>query len=558
MSKNTFNIDDARKALDALESKVDLLADAVENKISSEQTPTLQKAAIKKSTIKKVEMPSDIEVDSSDKYNTQPKNSALYHFNSNYRMFARDARKNLFQSKLFWFLIVLLPLIISLIEYIFAGWGVSHASVVRGGLVKVTADYINSFFIMPLTLMSLIIFPSFIATSRETNQLKRYTMKGMSRKQIYYSYMRFSLTYLTLLIFFWMGPWMIIMNLAVDSIWGNGIDPVFNNPWGLFFGMDHSMLKVIKDIDTQQTANYLNSLAVEQGVETWENITGADVYNSITNNSTSSDEGYKILMGWFGQLGIKIDEQSSEALRFILMNNEYTTTIINESNSIYIIEFDTRIRIAIPTYHDGIQEIAFFTLFILISFGINSVGFNKAMKVKSSRVLMGWGIGLWLFASIVQGSVGLLYEDLYKFDAIDKAFWNYFVMVLLMFLKWMFLLSPVTIMIVGLSFTTGWVVEPTVFEGFTSLPNGGEQIYQLQEWLINLVNTNPGLTVSQVYWVNNIIDYIDAVDSATYNPIIDPSLTTKIFYGLSAFWAMLWTFKTWMFKSRIVSYEAAR
>ncbi len=534
--------DEARIALDRVEAKLEELTSAVEKKLAEDKRGA-QRAPLAKTNVKPVEMPSDIEVDIHDKYNTQPKNSSLHHYRKNYKMFRKDAMRNVMKSKMFWIILVVMPIIFTFMEFTFTGWGILNDFIFPTGLTKVTADLVNWFMLMPILLLSLTVFPTFIAMSRENNQLKRYTMKGMSRKQIYWAYMRFSVIFLLIFIFIWMGPWILVLNKAVDNIWLTpeqiaAGEHVFTNPWSIFFGMDFHSVNMIDSIDADKIALQWNAhLAEEAGTLTGlDYINRDDVLQFLIDNSTNITA---ITDKYFEMTGIQLSFKDEDTVLMVLSSLDSSSM---DSNS-GVITLSKRVAYIVPAYHEGVDTIPFFTLLILFTLGINSVGFNKAMKVSSSRSLMGWGIGLWIFASIVQGSTSLLYTDVYKFDSVDKEIWNAVVMVLLFILKWMFLFSPVTIMIVGISLTSGLIATPEM----VTLPGWATQF--MNEFANNpLWQDVPALST-----INDVLGSVQVTDT-----LMSPNTTKWLFICISGLDASYWITKTWMFKSRIVSYEAAR
>ncbi len=534
-----FNAQDAREALDRVEAKLAHLSDVVENRLAEERGP--QRAApIMRSKVVPVEMPSDIEIDTNDKYNTQPKNSSLHHYGKNHRMFRKDAFRNVMKSKMFWILLVILPIIFTFVEFIFIGWGVMNNFIFTSGLTKISADLINWFMIMPLLLLSLTVFPTFIAMSRENNQLKRYAMKGMSRKQIYWSYIRFSTLFLMVFIFIWMGPWIKILNMAADNIWLTDEqlaagEHVFSNPWGVFFGMDYNSIQFKNSINVIDLTLMWNSNALENPDAGLAVVTVNDTINFLTDNMTSEaglaniETAYEQMTGF----AMSFNDPKAALEVFALLDADSMDNLGN-------VEFSERIALVVAATHEGIQALSFFVLFILLIFGVNSVGFNKAMKVTSSRSLLGWGIGLWIFSAVVQGTTSLVYKDIYKFNSIDKVVWNTVVMILLFVLKWMFIFSPITTMMVGISLTAGYIEQPEL----------NPYLEQINNFMDSYDPATAGLVVQAIYERLTLMDI--------YDPLINPQLTKEIFVGLSALCAIYWTVKTWMFKSQIVSYEASR
>ncbi len=561
--KSEFSIEDAREALNTIESKLEELVDVVEHKLG-EQTSTRQRAP--KSKVKPVDMPTDIEVDMHDPYNTQPMNSFFHNYGKNHRMFRKDALRNVMKSKMFWIMLITLPMIFTFIEYVLTGWGVYNGSVFPQGLSNVMADMVNWFIIMPLLLMSLIIFPTFIAMSRENNQLKRYSMNGMSRRQIYWSYMRFSIGTLFLVIFIWMGVWVPILNYATDSIWllpeefAAGAH-VFPNPWSLFFGFDLRALKGVSEFNVS-TITFQYNMIIISGMP---DASLGTYLEGINNGTLDTSSWLEVNTVGSALIGIDAIELHS-ILSQLGYDFEYKTNIESVQtyldNSTYdeltgVFTLSRRIFITIPTQHSGVKMPWFFIVVIFVMFGVNSVGFNKAMRVNSSRSLMGWGIGLWLFASVVQGTSGLLYNDIYKFNSIDEAFWNYLVMVLLFILKWMFIFSPVTIMMVGVSLATGWMEEPSILVLGDNANAFLDTVINNEEQILAMIDN--GLISDGIgKLIFSISDMLYTLRMNEYDPLINPEHITTIFISLTLVWAIMWTFKTWLFKSRIVSYEAAR
>ncbi len=544
-NKDNKNIEQAWEALGSLEDKVVLLTDVIEKELINESS-TMQRAP--KSKIKPVEMPGDIEVDVKDKYNTEPMNSLTHHYAKNHRIFRKDALHDVMHSKLFWIMLVIIPILFSLIEYILLGWMMTINAVPEYWLQKVIGELVNWFMLVPMLLSSLIIFPTFLAVMRENNQLKRYAMKGMSRKQIYCSYIRFTVGFLIAFSLIWLLVWMPIMNFTVDRIWltsdqiDNGVH-LFNNPWGIFFGMDYYESGGKGSFDYYEMNWYYNMLVtweLEDGrIDTFINAYTEGTINLsdwviIVNMKIASTMTYEDLQNLYKEMGID----------FQYLNIKDTSQLISGHANWGWFNFSNRIFYSREVHFSGVDVAAYFTLLMLVMVGINSVGFKKAMKVNSSRTLIGWGIGLWLFTSVVQSTSILMFKEVYTFNGIDSG-WNYVVMILLFILKWMFIFSPVTIMIVGLSLVSGYITVP--------------EVYVPHHIIISFLNVYEQSEILQGYYPTYFLSlvlypYMDVI----YDPLINPIIVKYSIVTLSGLWAIIWIFKTWLFKSRIISFEASR
>lgn len=205
--------------------------------------------ATAKSTKQKIVMPS---IDLSDPKNTQPNNRSFEHFGHNFALFSKHMFKSVMKSKLFWGLLVILPMIATLLEtIIFAevitsgfhhSYGVDYISVkVTNNIVSIVRlDFINYFFTMPLLVLGLITFPTFITQSREDNLLKRLRLAGSTKSQMYLFYILFAATFTIVVTLAWLIIWIpicwIVVNLiASTSASGLSLDnPVYDNPWLMF------------------------------------------------------------------------------------------------------------------------------------------------------------------------------------------------------------------------------------------------------------------------------------------------------------------------------------
>ncbi len=538
-----------REKLNNISAKVDKLVTGYEGKIERLEKENRNLRNNKPTKVKPVDLPGDIEVNTKDKYNTQPKDSLLHNYGKNYRMFRRGAFRNVMKSRLFWSLIVIIPMIMTFIEFTILSMFSLYGANVQGVFKGVLMDLTNYFMIMPMLLLSLIIFPTYIAVSRENNQLKRFAMLGMSRKQIYWAYIRFTTLFLVIFILLWMGPWMIILNLAVNSIYDANI---FDNYWSIFTGFKAPVWKFTYDVNapiiwwnwlTNNDFKGLNDFSSSSLIDSY--MTFA---SSMKNVMIDYSAQYHSISSWEDE--VKLITEFNELLA---QNNMPYELMTNTGQSIFNLDWNNWDPVKqysqySETYYfyftdfQGIESIMFIPLFFLAIIGVNSVGFNKAMKVKSARTLMGWGIGIWIFSSFVQLSTGLLYRDLFDLKVVNNQTWNVVIVILLFILKWMFLFSPITIIIVGITLVAGFINQPQV------LGDAGNAIY-------NQLASMDSMGVLP-YWLQGIFETLGQIKEK--EPFLKPDTTKTIFISLALItisWETLYNFFN---KKKIISFETTR
>ncbi len=409
-------IEQASAKLELLEEKIAELgskaleqkerADNAEKELANlKKTKSLSKTSVK-SDIKPVAMPTKIDTDTKDKFNTTPKNSAFKGGFKSFRMFSKGATGNLLKSKLFWIMLIVLPLIFTTLEYLvfydlvasgydFGGAPWLDDEYLAQTMTALSADLVNWFMVMPLLLLTLIVFPTHIILSRENNMLKRYTLAGMSRKQIYYNYMLFSTIVLLLYILLFVGGWMSVLYRIGNTITYRSPDSEWYTPWYMF--------------------SFIN----------------------------------------FKQLVI---------------------------------------------------------IFIFMTFGMNSIGFRKSMKAASAKSVMGWGIGMWIFVSIVQMSSSLMYVNIYHMSGLfgkpmfieDSIMGNYLIMLLFYALKFMAFFTWPTIMVMGLVASSGAFESVAGNWIFYGVKNPELVTYALE---LLTISASLWLTLSVFVKKNKIVSY---------------------------------------------------
>ncbi len=539
-----------REKLNNIQAKVEKLVDGYEGKIERLEKENRNLKSNKATKVKPIDLPGNIEVDIKDKYNTQPKDSLWHNYCKNHRMFRREAFRNVMKSKMFWSLIVVIPMIMTFIEFTVLSMTVVTNGSSPGVLTMMLMDLTNYFMIMPLLLLSLIIFPSYIAMSRENNQLKRFAMLGMSRKQIYWSYIRFTTLFLTIFILFWLGPWVIILNLASNSIYGT---VVFENKWSIFTGFP------VKYWGSTPSINFVVvwwkwlSNNGFPGVDKLDPAVLVQSYTSFAANVQKTmieySDRYVNAMTWQEELGVIND------LNNLLVTNNIPFELYAESVNPSLFHFDwaswdpiKEPSVRVYTQYltlvqfDGLHVNYFIPMFLLAMVGINSVGFNKAMKVTSSRTLMGWGIGIWIFSSFVQMSSGLLYKDVFNLQLVEDDTWSAIINILLFILKWMFLFSPITIIIVGITLVAGFINQPQV------LGDTANTVYD------QLLKINQTVGLSGI--AKEIFGVLDAIKSK--EPMFKPNTTKNVFITLSLITIVWETLYVFLNKRKIINFETTR
>ncbi len=274
----------------------------------------------------------NVNIDFKDANNTTPSDHTKDNFFDGFTKFGSNMLRTVYTSKMFWILLVGLPMIFTLLEYILYCQTVTlELAGEKGGMidsVKFTYDFINWSVMSPMVLLSLIIFPTFISQSRENNTLKRMNLIGVSRSQFYYYYMLFTLAVFLVFVIFWLGPWLWMMDIAVFKLFKN-----------------------------------------------------SDAINSMLQT-----EGY----GVYSFLG-------------------------------------------------GAKMFRFAVIAIIASLTLNSLGYKKAMSVKSSSNLLGWGIGLWIFSMMTSGFSVLLSFQILGYEISNSFIANIVLTILLLGMKWVFL-----------------------------------------------------------------------------------------------------------------------
>lgn len=334
--------------LDRINEKFEILEGALIDKIKTEKKLLLEierlKQAKKGSTkviANKIKEPIKVKTKEEDKFSTRPEGKDFENTISNLRRFTSVAYRNYIRSKMMWILLIALPMVMTLLQHYALTSG--YNTVDNQILVffnpfdeRLAAALINWFITMPLLVFGLMIFPTFLTQCREDNFLKRFTMIGMSKKQMYYFYMISSSTLMILFMMLFLGPWLFVLNTITSNMMGF---EVWDNPWSMFANV----------------------------------------------------------------------------------------------NILY--------------------------LFILTIFGvitINSLGYRTAMRSKSSRAVVGMGAGLWIFTqfstiAVVAFGVKFWGGDLYTIE----GGWETMVIVMLIFLKWMFLLTIPSLVNMSIMLTTG-------------------------------------------------------------------------------------------------------
>ncbi len=449
----------ANERVKTLEAKLDLIERAVEKSLKSGKLAKAN-SRTNSTTVVSAELPGDIEVNPKDKLNTTPTNGIRKGFFSNANLFMREMSGTLFKSKMFWSLLVILPLLLTFVDYsVFATIGSANVKLSRyvsdgdiiynidytkAGYAGVSMDMINYFILSPLLLSSLIIFPSYISKSRENNTLKRQAMIGVTRKQTYYYYTTFSITFLVLFALFWFGPWTMVLDWLVKSMFpdlmgiqgpvGHGASSVDYREITLILGWGDNLPDIIN-----------NNPDLTEGLSGIINIDG---WKEYLNGDTSQLEN--LILG----LGLIFNKASEE----MIPGSSFLEAIFGLSNDAWE-ELNTTYLAAVSGGADKLLFPPLFEVFefyknwelmlvmVLIStIALNNYGYNKAMKSKSSSGMLGWGLGMWIFATFASASSMMMAVNIIDSTWSSLPFWNYFMMTLLFIVKWMFVVTLPSLM----------------------------------------------------------------------------------------------------------------
>ncbi len=343
----------------------------------------------------------NINIDFNDVNNTTPSDHTKENFIGGFTKFGSNMLRTVYTSKMFWILLVGLPMIVTFLEYIL--YCQSITSVVAGGTVglvdsiKLSYDFMNWAVMSPMLLLALIIFPTFISQSRENNTLKRMNLIGVSRSQFYYYYMLFTLIVFGVFVMFWLGPWLWVMDIAV----------------------------------------------------------------------------FKLFHG-------------SDSVNAMIQTNGY----------------------GIYSFLEGVKIFKFFTIATIALITLNSLGYKKAMNVKSSSNLLGWGIGLWIFSMMTSGFSILLSFQLIGHRIADSFFANIIITLLLLAMKWVFLATIPTmftyIMVMSLQDMHG------ALDSYFNKPLGGgeapdnfisNEYYLAVMWIVTIAIIAYGIYIIVTTWL---------------------------------------------------------
>lgn len=566
MSKD---VNEIREYLEKVENKLEQLTEVVEVRLLESDSKT-----------RFVDAPKDIEVDLYDEYNTQPTQSLFYNYGRNYRMFRKSALKQILSSKIFWLILVLFPLSLSFVQYFFFCFIYDFKIIHDGGIQYILAVLINHFFLSPLLLFSLILFPSIIVVAREDNNIKRYMLLGMNRKQIYYAYMRFTITFLALYVLFMFGPWFMFLNFSMDRIFlsneqiENGRH-VLQKPWGVFIGMEFSVLNPVPFLDIRQYTWVYNKELIINAIDNNESFSslqfimpmdlydlyveyvGLPAQNALTASYEEQIETLDEINKFFyeisqytyinsNRIALNYEGYSADQIYTLL---EELTFPVGKSLNKFILYFDTEMPFVRVSEYNGMGGYLFFVMYIIAIFGINSIGYQKAMKVSSTREVLNWGIGIWIFSWAVQITTPLVYKEVYVMANNDKLIWFVILFALLFAAKWVFLLSPITIITMGMILVSGYVEQPII----QSVPIWSEQYkdfyYQNAQHIYNYFPT-------LYYFISNINQELRTLKE--YSNIVDPQIIKNLYVLLSISASAFFIIGIWSKKEKILSVEVSR
>ena len=169
-----------------------------------------------------------IKFDHDDPLNTKYEENEIKqlkdNFGKNFSIFFKEIFSYSIRSKIIWFLGIILPVLLLIIDYLIYGLSLQANGVLTD---KIVSDLVNWIFLTPIMALTIIALPGFIVQSRETNLLKRLKINGSSKIQITLNYFLSSFIITTIVILFLFGPGVFAANLLGEQL--SGVE--HNNPY---------------------------------------------------------------------------------------------------------------------------------------------------------------------------------------------------------------------------------------------------------------------------------------------------------------------------------------
>ncbi len=200
-----------------------------------DKKPKNSKVIVKSKVVK------NIEVDWNDEYNTSPNTGILVSPFKNFLKISDSFIRKIFKSTSFWLLCLIFPMLFSFVYmYFYINFdGLIDTSGIASGML-------TWMMITPLIVMSFIVFPSFISSSKESSLFKRLIMVGLTKKQIFYQYMAFTVLFSISILLFLNGIWSFASMGIVNSIQNSANSAsIMNSPFEMFDSMNIIMFMVL-------------------------------------------------------------------------------------------------------------------------------------------------------------------------------------------------------------------------------------------------------------------------------------------------------------------------
>ncbi len=294
-----------------------------------------------------------ITVSSEDPFNSEMGDRVTLNAKRNFLTFIEHHWTTAFKSKLFWILLVALPMIFTLLFHILLTLKAGKSVPVSDALyvpqlfennyehtaTKLSNVLITWLIAIPLIVLPCIILPTFITNSREDNLLKRFAINSINRTQIFWFYM------LSSLLVFWI--YLTVMFVVWCSL-----------------------------------LNFISTLA--SGTKVW-------------------DDGFAVF------------------------------------------------------FEGNVNMFRLFVFTFIFYFGLSALGFYKSMSYNSTKKLVAWGTGLFIFTQMTKMSMGII--DLWAFrinieDLSDFA--EFMISMLIFVVKWMYIFTlPTLVYVATLSISRG-------------------------------------------------------------------------------------------------------
>ncbi len=322
-----------KQEVEKLEHEVHDLKDDNDHLMHKLHSLSNGKEGIRKST----KITSKIDVPANDPFNTELGDRRSLNRTHNFMTFINYHWHSVIKSKLFWILLIIVPIIFTTLFHVLYTLKAGNETGIFGDMYsaanKLSIILINWLIAIPILILTCVVLPGFITSSREDNLLKRLSMNSINRSQIFWFYIISSvlvfMMYLILMFILYLGGLMVLSNTAAGK-------QVWEAPHDMFF-------------------------------------------------------------------------------------------------------------------KGGVDVPRLFILAFIFFIGLSALGFYRAMKFKSTKALVAWGTGVFIFSQMTKISLGILDLKAFAIDIDISAFTDFMISLLIFVVKWMFIFTIPTWVFISIS-----------------------------------------------------------------------------------------------------------